>query len=51
MITSDSRNNKKYLKVLQWNIWHGGKHLGKDGRERIIDLIKQSGADVYKRQG
>ena len=50
MITSDSRNNKKYLKVLQWNIWHGGKHLGNDGRERIIDLIKQSGADVVTMQ-
>lgn len=50
MITPDSRNNKKYLKVLQWNIWHGGRHLGKDGRERIIDLIKKSGADVVTMQ-
>lgn len=50
MITANSQDNKKYLKVLQWNIWHGGKHLGKDGRERIIDLIKQSDADVVTMQ-
>lgn len=50
MITSNSGNNKKIVKVLQWNIWHGGNHLGKEGRERIIDLINLSGADVVTMQ-
>lgn len=49
-ITLNSRNNPRILKVLQWNIWHGGNHLGKDGRERIIDLIKASHADVVTMQ-
>lgn len=35
---------------MQWNIWHGGIHLGKDGRERIIDLIKSSHADIVTMQ-
>lgn len=42
--------NPKIVKVLQWNIWHGGNHLGKDGRERVIDLIKQSDADIVTMQ-
>lgn len=49
-ITESSLQNKKILKVLQWNIWHGGNHLGKDGRERIIDLIKASNADIVTMQ-
>lgn len=40
----------KVLKVLQWNIWHGGVHLGKDGRERIIELIKETEADIILMQ-
>lgn len=49
-ITDNSSCNPSILKVLQWNIWHGGNHLGKDGRERIIDLIKASHADVITMQ-
>lgn len=45
-ITLNSYNHPHILKVLQWNIWHGGNHLGKDGRERIIDLIRRTHADV-----
>jgi len=44
-VTPKDKNN--FVKVLQWNIWHGGVHLGKDkGRERIIDLIQTSNADI-----
>lgn len=50
LVTSNSKTDGKTLKVLQWNIWHGGNHLGKEGRERIIDLIKQSDADVITMQ-
>lgn len=36
------------LKVLVWNIWHGGndESLPKDGRPSVIDIIKSSEADV-----
>lgn len=36
------------LKVLVWNIWHGGndKSLPKDGRPSVVDVIKTSEADV-----
>lgn len=33
--------------VLTWNIYHGGKYLGKNvGIERITEIILQSGADI-----
>ena len=38
-----------HREVLQWNIWHGG-NIWQRWRERIIDLIKQSGADVVTMQ-
>ncbi len=36
------------LKVLEWNIWHGGNDdsLPSDGRPSVIEVIKTSGADV-----
>ena len=35
------------LKVLSWNIWHGGVENGETlGRQRVIDVIKASTADV-----
>ena len=43
-VTANNRKDKNMLKVLQWNIWHGGVHLGNNGQDRVIDLIK--GADV-----
>lgn len=49
-INENSFCNKQILKVLQWNIWHGGNHLGKDGCERIVDLIKATNADVITMQ-
>ena len=37
---------KGILNVLQWNIWHGGRHLGHHGVDRVIRLIRDSGADI-----
>jgi len=35
------------LKVMSWNIWHGGRHEGRQvGVERVIEIIKSSGADI-----
>ncbi|MDB4286330.1 endonuclease/exonuclease/phosphatase family protein, partial [bacterium] len=35
------------LKVMAWNIWHGGRHFGKEvGVERVIETIRNSNADV-----
>jgi len=45
-ITGSSKVNPNVIKVLQWNIWHGGIHLGNDGRSRIIELIKATHADI-----
>lgn len=49
-ITCNSSNNPNILKVLQWNIWHGGRHVGNDGQSRIIDLLKASNADIITMQ-
>ena len=43
------------LTVVNWNIWHGGTHFSKekdgfDGIERIIELIRNSGADIVLMQ-
>jgi len=35
------------LKVLSWNIWHGGHRYGKAvGLQRVIDIIKSNQADI-----
>jgi len=35
------------LKIISWNIWHGGHRFGKAvGLQRVIDIIKSSKADV-----
>lgn len=49
-ITASNHNNPRILKVLQWNIWHGGNHLGKNGHERIIELARQTHADIITLQ-
>jgi len=42
-----SIQNDNILKVLSWNIWHGGVESGEElGRQRVIDIIKASTADV-----
>jgi hypothetical protein len=34
--------------VMAWNIWHGGndEQLDEDGRQHVIDIIRNSGADI-----
>ncbi len=49
-ITESSKNNPNIVKVLQWNIWHGGVHVGNDGLSRVIDLVKASNADIITMQ-
>ncbi len=43
-------SDKSVLRVLQWNIWHGGVHVGQDGRAHIIDILKEVDADVITLQ-
>jgi len=39
------------LNVMAWNIWHGGREDGeKIGPQRVIDVIKASGADLVAMQ-
>jgi len=39
------------LKVLAWNIWHGGRRKGIDeGVQRVVEVIKSSGADIVLMQ-
>jgi hypothetical protein len=42
------KNANPQLKVLVWNIWHGGndESLPKDGRPSVIEVIKTSKADL-----
>ncbi|MDR1258294.1 MAG: endonuclease/exonuclease/phosphatase family protein [Tannerellaceae bacterium] len=41
---------KNYLKQLDWNIWHAGRHLAENGVDRIIDLIRAADADIVTMQ-
>lgn len=44
-------NEKQTLKVMNFNIFHGGNETGKEvGVERIVEVIKNSGADVVSMQ-
>lgn len=39
------------LKLLSWNIWHGGRHPGVEkGIQQVVDFIQASGADVITMQ-
>ena len=39
------------LRVMAWNIWRGGREDGKEiGPQRVIDVIKQSSADIVAMQ-
>lgn len=49
-VTSNNRLNPDVLKVLQWNIWHGGVHLADRGQQRVTELLKASDADVILMQ-
>lgn len=49
-ITENSSNNPDVFRVLQWNIWHGGRHIPLHGHDRIIELIKASQSDIITMQ-
>ena len=37
--------------VMAWNIWHGGREDGEEvGPKRVVDVIRESGADVVAMQ-
>lgn len=48
LFSCSEKKEKPQLKVLVWNIWHGGndESLPKDGRPSVIEVIKTSEADV-----
>lgn len=45
---TSSKESKKTLTVLSWNVWHGGhsKTYSGKGCEGTIDILKKSEADV-----
>jgi len=45
-MVTQMQGNENALKLLQWNIWHGGVHMGNSGKNRIKELISSSRADV-----
>ena len=49
-ITENSSNNPDVFRILQWNIWHGGRHVPIQGHRRIIELIKATKADIVTMQ-
>lgn len=49
-ITENSSANSDVFRLLQWNIWHGGRHIPLQGHDRIIELIKATQADVVAMQ-
>ena len=50
LITENSSSNTNVFRVLQWNIWHGGKHVPLSGKARIIELLKATKADFITMQ-
>ncbi|HRJ49394.1 MAG: endonuclease/exonuclease/phosphatase family protein [Phycisphaeraceae bacterium] len=34
------------LTVMVWNIWHGGRHDGEEGIDRVIEIIREADPDV-----
>ena len=49
-VTTDLAADKNLFRVLQWNIWHGGRHVPIDGRRRIEELVRASKADFVTMQ-
>lgn len=49
-VTENASTNPDVFRVLQWNIWHGGRHVPLQGRQRIIELLQASKADVITMQ-
>lgn len=35
------------VSIMAWNIWHGGRHNGRDaGPDQVVEVIQDSGADI-----
>lgn len=49
-VSQSSLNDSDVVKVLQWNIWHGGNHLGEQGQHRVLETIRATNADVVMMQ-
>ena len=49
-IVKSSANDANYLRVLAWNIWHGGNHVGYSGPQITSDIAKATNADVILMQ-
>jgi len=41
-----AQGKENALKLLQWNIWHGGVHMGNNGKNRVKELIRSTSADI-----
>ncbi|HBE70357.1 MAG TPA: hypothetical protein DDW52_19585, partial [Planctomycetaceae bacterium] len=47
----EAATNLTSFRAMTWNIWHGGREDGKDvGPERVVDIIRQSKADIVAMQ-
>ncbi len=49
-VNSNSTNDPNIYRVLSWNIWHGGRHIGDVGPQRVKDIVKASKADIVLMQ-
>ncbi len=50
-LAAQSSAEPETLKVLTWNIWHGGREDGDEvGPRKVADVIRESGADVVALQ-
>lgn len=49
-VTRSSKNSPGILKVFQWKIWHGGVHLGNNGVDKVIEVLKANNADIITMQ-
>lgn len=49
-VSENSLANSDIFRILQWNIWHGGRHVPIEGKARIVELIKRSNADIVTLQ-
>ncbi|MDR6569228.1 endonuclease/exonuclease/phosphatase family protein [Chitinophaga ginsengisegetis] len=49
-VVSSSATSPYTVKLLQWNIWHGGVHVGNNGPNRIKELLLRTNADIISMQ-
>jgi endonuclease/exonuclease/phosphatase family metal-dependent hydrolase len=49
-VVASAATQPNTLKFLQWNIWHGGVHAGNKGPIRIMELLRQTNADIISMQ-